>query len=100
MQIFPICTLAGVPELDPTAVHNGGYIGCSRHVTFATKRDFAEALIGEQTGRTTLKRFYREDKDHVRLEPANESYAPLVYRTDDIRILGIVMEGIRRFSPH
>jgi Peptidase S24-like len=60
--------------------------------------DIAEA-IGEQTGRTTLKRFYREDKDHVRLEPANESYAPLVYGTDDIRILGIVMEGIRRFSP-
>jgi hypothetical protein len=48
MQIFPICTLAGVPELDPTAVHNGGYIGCSRHVTFATKRDFAEALGGYQ----------------------------------------------------
>jgi repressor LexA len=41
----------------------------------------------------TLKRFYRE-KNRVRLQPANEQYAPQFY--DDVRIQGKLIGVIRR----
>jgi repressor LexA len=51
------------------------------------------ALIGDET---TVKRFYR-DKDHVRLEPANDKLKPIVITpgSGEFRILGKVAGLIR-----
>jgi repressor LexA len=48
------------------------------------------ALLGEEA---TVKRLYRE-KDHVRLQPENETMEPI--RTSDARVLGKVTGVIRR----
>jgi len=50
------------------------------------------ALIGDEA---TVKRFFKE-KDHVRLQPENESMKPL--RTTDLRLLGRVVGVFRRVS--
>jgi len=50
------------------------------------------ALLEEEA---TVKRFFRE-KDHIRLQPENESMKPL--RTRDARVLGRVVGVFRRVS--
>lgn len=44
----------------------------------------------------TLKRYYRE-KDCVRLQPANETLAPIIVKDRDVRIQGIVVGLMRRY---
>jgi repressor LexA len=51
------------------------------------------AMIDNQV---TLKRFYKE-KDHIRLEPANEKMDPIIVRPEqDTRILGVLVGVIRK----
>ena len=46
----------------------------------------------------TVKRFYRERDGRVRLQPANETLAPMYFdRASDIRIEGVVVGVLRRF---
>jgi repressor LexA len=45
-------------------------------------------------GQTTLKTFYRES-DHIRLQPANPSFSPIIVR--ECRIQGIVRGVVRRY---
>lgn len=52
--------------------------------------DIVVALLGEEA---TLKRFYRE-RDHVRLQPENETMEPIL--TTDPRIIGRVTGVMRR----
>jgi repressor LexA len=63
------------------------------------KQDTAEngervvAMIDDEV---TLKRFYR-DRNHIRLEPANGTMAPIIVdETEDIRILGVLVGVMRR----
>ena len=51
------------------------------------------ALINGQEA--TLKRFYRE-ADHIRLQPANPSMAPILIRDEDVRVQGVVVGIWRR----
>ncbi len=44
----------------------------------------------------TLKTFYRE-KNHIRLQPANEALAPIIARPDAVRVQGVVIGVIRRY---
>ena len=53
--------------------------------------DIVVAQVEENA--VTLKRFYRE-KDRIRLQPANEAYAPQFY--PDVRIQGKLIGVIRR----
>lgn len=47
----------------------------------------------------TLKKFYKE-KEHIRLQPANKTMGPLIFRnTRDISIQGIVIDVIRDVGP-
>lgn len=55
--------------------------------------DIVVAQVEENA--VTLKRFFRE-KNRVRLQPANESYAPQYY--DDVRIQGKLIGVIRRLD--
>ncbi|MFL5822166.1 MAG: transcriptional repressor LexA [Solirubrobacteraceae bacterium] len=54
--------------------------------------DIVVALLGEEA---TVKRFYRET-DHVRLQPENESMAPI--RSRDVRVLGTVVGLMRSIA--
>ncbi|MBX9929552.1 MAG: transcriptional repressor LexA [Gemmatimonadaceae bacterium] len=46
----------------------------------------------------TVKRFYRERDGRIRLQPANETMAPMyVERSEDIRIQGVVVGVLRRY---
>lgn len=68
-------------------------------VVFVRQQETAEngqkvvALIDHHEA--TLKKFYRE-KGHIRLQPANKSMEPLIFRNGrDISIQGIVLDVIR-----
>lgn len=54
--------------------------------------DIVVAIVNEEEG--TIKRFFQE-KDAVRLEPANPSYKPI--RTKNVRIVGKVIGLVRHF---
>ncbi len=64
------------------------------------KRDRAEngetvvALLDNE--RATLKRFYRE-KDHIRLQPANPEMEPILIKSGDLKIQGVVIGVLRKF---
>lgn len=45
----------------------------------------------------TLKRLYRERDGRVRLQPSNETMAPIYVREEDLTIQGIVVGVLRRF---
>jgi repressor LexA len=57
----------------------------------ARNGDIVVAQVEENA--VTLKRFFKE-KNKIRLQPANESYAPMYY--DDVRIQGKLIGVIRR----
>ena len=52
------------------------------------------ALIEGQEA--TLKRLFREG-DHVRLQPANPEVAPIVVRSEKVRIQGVVVGLLRKY---
>ena len=47
---------------------------------------------------TTLKRFYRETADSVRLQPANSAMQPIVVPTAGLEIQGRVLAVLRRYK--
>lgn len=53
--------------------------------------DIVVALLGEEA---TVKRFYKE-QHHVRLQPENEKYEPIL--TTEVQILGKVVGLVRKF---
>jgi repressor LexA len=58
----------------------------------ARNGEIVVALVGEEA---TVKRFFKE-KDHVRLEPANENFEPI--RSRDAEIIGRVVGVCRRVT--
>jgi repressor LexA len=58
----------------------------------AENGEIVVALVGDEA---TVKRFFRE-KDHVRLQPENETMDPI--RTRDVHVLGRVVGVCRRVS--
>lgn len=53
------------------------------------------ALVGG--AETTLKRFYRESADTVRLQPANSSLAPILAPAADVQIQGRLLAVLRKY---
>jgi repressor LexA len=53
------------------------------------------ALIDETSA--TVKKFYRERDGRIRLQPANESLAPIYVHVIDVTIQGIVVGVLRRY---
>jgi repressor LexA len=45
---------------------------------------------------TTLKHFWREGENQVRLQPANTSMAPILTTADNVKIMGRVVSVLRR----
>jgi repressor LexA len=72
---------AGILENDYVVVHKQ---------ETARDGDIVVALLGEEA---TVKRYFRE-KDHIRLQPANETMKPIL--SADVRVLGKVVGVFRK----
>ncbi|MFN4260077.1 MAG: transcriptional repressor LexA [Gemmataceae bacterium] len=73
-------------------IDDGDYVIIQRKET-AQNGERVVALID---GEATLKRFYRR-KDHIRLEPANGTMAPIIVNeTSDVKILGSLVGVVRK----
>ena len=76
-------------------IQDGDYIIIEESHT-AENADTVVALVDEE--KATLKRFHRE-RDHIRLQPANESVKPIRVEPHRLRIQGKVIGLIRRYLP-
>jgi len=65
-------------------------------VTQARDGDIVVALVAGSE--TTLKRFYREAGDVVRLQPANASLKPIVVPARDVQIQGRLLAVLRKYK--
>ncbi len=74
---------AGILDGDIIVVNSGSY---------AENGEIVAALVGDEA---TVKEFYREN-GHYRLQPRNESMAPII--VDECRILGKVNACLRYYS--
>lgn len=76
---------------------NDGDIVLVKHQSTAENGQKVVALIDNHEA--TLKKFYQE-KRHIRLQPANKSMEPLIFRNGrDISIQGIILDIIRKETP-
>lgn len=73
-------------------IHDGDVIIIERQES-AENGETVVVLINQQE--VTLKKLYIE-KSGVRLQPANESMAPIYLRNSDIQVLGMVMGVVRQ----
>jgi repressor LexA len=71
-------------------IHDGDMVVVNQE-TSAYNGDIVVALLGEEA---TVKRFFKEQQ-HVRLQPENEKYEPII--TTDVQILGKVVGLVRKF---
>jgi repressor LexA len=72
-------------------IFEGDYVVVKRQET-AADGEIVVALVGEEA---TVKRFFRE-AEHVRLQPENDSLAPILSR--EVQVLGRVVGVCRRVS--
>lgn len=56
-----------------------------------------ETVVALVNGEATVKRFFREKGGKIRLQPANERMAPLVYREKEVISRGRVVAVVRRY---
>ena len=56
-----------------------------------------EMVVASIDGEATVKRFYRESRTAVRLEPANPRYKPILVRDRDLQIRGVVVAVLRKY---
>jgi len=61
----------------------------------AENGDTVVALI--DNGEATLKKFYREKNDTVRLQPANAEMQPILVKAKDLTIQGRVIAVLRKY---
>jgi repressor LexA len=77
-------------------IHDGDYVFVRKQID-ATRGQVVIALVGEEA---TCKYFFPE-RDHVRLQPANQNMGPIIVpRTDwrDTQLLGVVVGVYRKLS--
>jgi len=65
-------------------------------VAQARDGDIVVALVGRSE--TTLKRFYREAGDMVRLQPANSTLKPILVPARDVEIQGRLLAVLRKYK--
>lgn len=73
-------------------IDDGDYVIIRKQET-AENGERVVAMIDDEV---TLKRFYR-DRNHIRLEPANGTMAPIIVdETEDVHILGVLVGVMRK----
>lgn len=75
-------------------IHDGDLIIVEKRDTASTGETVV-ALVDD--GEATVKKFYRERGGKVRLQPANSSMEPLVYKGTQVRIQGVVVGLMRKY---
>ena len=58
--------------------------------------DIVVALVAGSE--TTLKRFYREPGDKIRLQPANSTLDPIIVPARDVQIQGRLLAVLRKYQ--
>ena len=71
---------------------NGDYVVVHQQRT-AENGSIVVAMVGDEEA--TTKRFYREGH-HVRLQPENELYQPIIVNEGDVQIVGTVVGVLRK----
>ena len=56
-----------------------------------------DMVVANIDGEATVKRFYREDANTIRLQPANENYEPIYVRNRELQIRGVVVAVMRKY---
>jgi len=56
-----------------------------------------ETVVALVNGEATVKRFFRDRGDKVRLVPANATMAPLVCKEKDVTVRGVVVAVMRKY---
>jgi repressor LexA len=74
---------------------NGDYVLVERTKT-ARQGEIVVALVGG--AETTLKRFYREPGDMIRLQPANAALDPIMAPASEIQIQGRLLAVLRKYK--
>ncbi|MBW3654657.1 MAG: transcriptional repressor LexA [Gemmatimonadetes bacterium] len=79
-------------------IRDGDYIIVNSRQT-AENGDMVVALVADGTvgGSATVKKFYREAGNRIRLQPANETMQPMYFPADAVAIQGIVVGVIRKY---
>ncbi len=62
-----------------------------------TARD-GEMVVALISDEVTLKRYYRESPEIIRLQPSNATMAPLRFPAQDVRIQGVVVGLLRKYG--
>ena len=74
---------------------NGDYVLIER-TQDAQSGEIVVALL--DSSETTLKRFYREPGDQIRLQPANRAMEPMYYPTDQVQVQGRLLAVLRKYK--
>lgn len=64
-------------------------------VSEARDGDIVVALVAGSE--TTLKRFYRENEEKVRLQPANSTLQPIIVAAHDVQVQGRLLAVLRKY---
>lgn len=64
--------------------------------SFASPGETVVALVKRQE--TTLKRYFPDGADHIRLEPANRHFKPIVLHRSEIEIQGVLRALVRNYQ--
>ena len=56
-----------------------------------------ETVVATVKNEATVKRFYGERGGKIRLQPANESFAPIIVPASDVEIRGVVVAVMRKY---
>ena len=76
------------------AMVNDGDIVIMRQENDARNGDMVAVWLSDDT--TTLKYFYREPDNRVRLQPANPTMEPIYVECEDVQVQGKVMMVLRQ----
>lgn len=56
-----------------------------------------DTVVATIDGEATVKKFYRERGDNIRLQPANETLQPIIARSSAVEIKGVVAAIFRKY---
>jgi len=56
-----------------------------------------ETVVATVNGEATVKRFFRERANRIRLQPANDDMQPIVVHEDDVEVRGVVVAVLRKY---
>jgi repressor LexA len=76
-------------------IHDGDMIIVEKRATAEPGQTVVALIEGQDA---TVKKFYREGKSKVRLEPANATMKPMRFAASDVQIQGVVVGLMRKYA--